>query len=356
MTSNDQAIVRRFSEAQDHLVTQASDLSLETVARMVADKSIDTAPVFQRRERWNVKKQSALIESFILNVPVPPIYLMEDDYGNYSVIDGKQRITAIGQFMSGKLALSSLDSFPSLNGRRFKTIPRPLQNALSVRPYLRVITLLKQSDPNLKYEVFRRLNEGGEPLNPQELRNVIFRGPLNKAIYDLSNHEFLHQQLKIRNDRSSAFEKMEDAEFVLRFLMLRERWQHFSGDFRQSMDDFMMRHKEDSVAALEEPTDRFRSAINSCKIIWGKHAFKRHTGNSWRDQMLAGLYDAEMVAVDAVSKKTLSRALDERKTIVLKTIALFKDPEFDESVRRGTNTPARLQYRVRRMIEMLKCV
>jgi hypothetical protein len=96
----------------DRLVLQAADLSLETISNMVDRKAIDIAPSFQRRERWSPMKQSALIESFLLNVPVPPVYLMEDDYGTYSVIDGKQRIMAINAFISGKLHLSACDRFP----------------------------------------------------------------------------------------------------------------------------------------------------------------------------------------------------------------------------------------------------
>src|SRR5687768_14253623 len=109
ITSRVEALItKRFTEAQDRLVLQAADLSLETISNMVERKAIDVAPKFQRRERWSVQKQSALIESFLLNVPVPPVYLMEDDYGTYSVIDGKQRIMAINSFISGRLQLTSL--------------------------------------------------------------------------------------------------------------------------------------------------------------------------------------------------------------------------------------------------------
>ncbi len=105
-----------------------------------------------------------------------------------------------------------------------------MQNALEVRPYLRAITLLKQSDPSLKFEVFTRLNRGGETMAPQELRNVAYRGPLNRLIYQLAENQFLRQQLKIRSEKSSAYQIMADAEYVLRFLTLRERWSNFSGD------------------------------------------------------------------------------------------------------------------------------
>jgi len=124
------------------------------VAEMVAKKAIEIDPKYQRRERWSREKQSALIESFILNVPIPPIYLAEDDYGNYSVIDGKQRLTAIFLFMKKKMRLQYLENFTEMEGATLEELPSSIQNALNFRPYVRVVTLLKQSDPNIKYEVF----------------------------------------------------------------------------------------------------------------------------------------------------------------------------------------------------------
>jgi uncharacterized protein with ParB-like and HNH nuclease domain len=91
--------LKKFSKAQDSLVTQQSDFSLSAIFDMVRNSSIDISPHYQRRDRWTAEKQSALIESFMINVPVPPIYLSEDDYGVYTVIDGKQRITAIHDFL-----------------------------------------------------------------------------------------------------------------------------------------------------------------------------------------------------------------------------------------------------------------
>src|SRR6476620_10238218 len=121
---------------------------------MVDTGAIDVAPKYQRRERWSQEAQSELIESFLLNIPVPPVYLAEDDFGTYSVIDGKQRITAISSFMRDKWPLVDLQKFKELECKKFSALPRPLQNALQVRPYIRAVTLLKQSDPELKYEGF----------------------------------------------------------------------------------------------------------------------------------------------------------------------------------------------------------
>ena len=113
-TATANAIVARFEEAQNSLVLQSSDLSLETIHKMAISEAIDIAPKYQRRERWRVEAESALIESFLLNVPVPPVYLAEDDFGTYSVIDGKQRITAISKYLAGGFPLTGLQKFSEI--------------------------------------------------------------------------------------------------------------------------------------------------------------------------------------------------------------------------------------------------
>lgn len=339
--------------AQESLVLQASDLSLETIAAMVESEAIDVSPGYQRRARWDTQKQGALIESFLLNVPVPPVYLAEEDYGTYSVIDGKQRITTIAAFMRNELPLRGLERFDELDGSSFEDLPPELANALRVRPYVRAVTLLKQSDPQLKYEVFTRLNTGGVKLNAQEIRNVAYSGPLNDLVYELAENPFLRQQLKIRGPKSSAFTKMLDAEYVLRFLTLSESWRSFSGDLSRSMDSYMLSNRFATSSDIRATRKKFRSAIEGCEAIWGARAFQRPAGSGWRDQALAGMYDAQMIAVSELSPSQ-QHAVAQEGTRASKSIRrLFQDSDFDSAVRQGTNTPSRVRYRIRSTSEAL---
>lgn len=352
-------ILKTFLRAQDRLVYQTADLSLGSLSGMATPRGgrraapIDLDPDFQRRERWTTEKQSALIESFLLNVPVPPIYLAESAAGQYSVVDGKQRITAIHEFMTNSLKLHKLKSFKELNGLIFSELPEELRNALEIRPYVRVVTLLKQSDPSLKFEVFTRLNQGGEAMLPQELRKVAYRGELSDLIYELANSEILKKQLKIAGKKSPAYIRMEDAEYVLRFFTLQEKWGSFSGSLRLELDDFMARYQHADQQLLDSLRNKFNRALNGCASIWGEHAFKRHTGSGWRSQFLAGMYDAEMLAVDQLTASELKKAIALKSTIVSGTAKLFKDSEFESSVRQGTNTPSFVRKRVERVYELL---
>jgi hypothetical protein len=320
---------------------------------MVASGAVDIAPRFQRRDRWSIAKQCALIESFLLNIPVPPIYLAEDELGTYSVIDGKQRITAIKAFLEDEFSLRPLERFPEIAGRSFAMLPRVIQNALDLRP-IRSVTLLRQSDQELKYEVFHRLNTGGEVLNPQEIRNVIYRGSLNDKIYELANSPFLRQQLKIAGVRSPSYRNMADAEYVLRFLTLSETWENFSGDLSYSMNLFMRQYRHSNSRVLKEMTASFTRALEACHRIFGVKAFKRAEGGLWRNQALAGMYDAEMVAIGELSESELKRALANQQKVIAGTENLFRDFSFEQAVRQGTNTPSRVKYRVQRMLDMIK--
>ena len=246
------------------------------------------------------------------------------------MIDGKQRITAIADFMSGATPLTRLESFKELEGMRFDDLPAPLRNFLTVRPSLRAISLLRQSDPNLKYEVFHRLNAGGEPLNAQEIRNVLFRGKVNDLILSLAQNEFLRGQLKIRNIKSPNYRKMLDAEWVLRFLTLADIWRDFSGDLRVSMDRFMAEHGEPEPRLLGGMADGFNSSLGACEHLWGYHAFKRYEGSTWRDLALAGMYDAQMIAVAEVGPARLvSKVPPQDRHVDTTTKRLFLDSEFE---------------------------
>lgn len=356
-------MIEAFEEAQEKLVVQSSDFSLSVVKQMVDSETLDLAPQYQRRGRWSIEKKSQLIESFIMNVPVPPIYLAEEKYGIYSVIDGKQRLTAIVDFLSQEFRLRGLERFTQLNGRSFDELPDSIKRALQVRPYLRFITLLKQSDPELKYEVFTRLNRGGETLSDQEVRNAAFRGPLNDAIYNMAEIDFLRDRLKITNEHSIPYARMLDAEYVLRFFVFANHWKSFSGNISSAMDEFMRKNQYSSSADIARLRSDFERALLGCKAIWGDRAFQRPVGNgSWREQTIAGIFDAQMVAVHNLNDAEIKGLSSQRVKIQEATHSLFAGfPQsasdaavFEDSVRTATNTPSKVRFRISRMSSFLE--
>lgn len=182
---------------------------------------------------------------------------------------------------------------------------------------------------------------------------MAFRGPLNDAIYEAGTHPILKAALKIENAKSAAFQQMQDAEYVLRFLTLHSDWQDFTGSLVKSMDSFMLDNRSASVDAANGLVSPFSVAIDRTGQLWGDVAFQRWDGQRWRQQALAGLFDAEMIAAIMLQEDQIRTVSAKSDVLVEKTKELFSDDEFEEAVRTGTNTPARLKYRVERMYELL---
>ena len=334
------------------LFVQPSDMALINVVALAESSALDLNPKYQRRDRWDRARQSQLIESFLVNVPVPPVYLSEEARGIYAVIDGKQRLTAIANYFHDEYALVGLGLRPDLEGLRFSDLPEAAAGALRMRP-LRAVIILRQTAEWVKHEVFLRLNKGGQALNNQEIRNVAFSGPLNDLMIDLGEDPFLLKQLKVHTANSSAYADMTNVEMVLRFFMLANGWSDFEGDMARALDDFMVEHRYVDPGEEARLSERFFRAIRGCEAMWGDRAFKRFDGHQWRDQFIGGVYDAQMVAVDRMRDPDLA-ALGENPTRAVSTMTqLFRDTTFDSSVRLSTNTPSRVQYRIGRLIDAL---
>lgn len=335
---------------EEDLVVQSSDMALLNIASLHSGGSLDLSPRYQRRNRWDRTRQSQLIESFLLNVPVPPVYLAEESRGVFAVIDGKQRLTAIVQYLANDFPLSRLELRKDLEGARFSDLSSDAASTLSMRP-LRAVTILRQTPDWVKHEVFVRLNRGGQPLNAQEIRNVAYAGPFNDQIIRLAEHPFLRRQLKIRSAESSAYADMSDVETVVRFFALASGWRNFGGNLRDSLDYFMLQNHEAGPSEIDEYSGRFLRAMDWCEQLWGGHAFQRYDGTQWRDQMIGGVYDAQMVAVDSTPDHILQST--PTRDVINRMQALFGDPEFDTSVRLSTNTSARVRYRIQAVTNLL---
>jgi hypothetical protein len=230
-------------------------------------------------------------------------------------------------------------------------------NALNIRPYVRVVTLLKQSDPEIKYEVFTRLNTGGEPLLPQEIRNVAYRGKLNDLVFELAESRFLREQLKIADNSAKPYREMMDAEYVLRYFTLLEFWENFSGKMRFSMDMFMSDHQHEKTPYINRLREKFQTSLDFCESIWGKNSFKRFNDGQWRNLVLAGMYDAQMISASLLTNKERARAIANKKQVVRETVDLLKkDPDFENAVRQFTSNPERVIYRIKTLTKMLRSV
>ena len=240
---SDAEINDKYVKGEVRIVTEQARYPISSIAAIVEDSSYKMSPEYQRRHRWDKERKSKLIESLIMNVPIPPIFLYEYDYSKYEVMDGLQRLTAIKEFYRNEFPLVKLSVWPELNGRTYKRLPSKVREGID-RRYLSSVILLKEtahSDEDalqLKQLVFERINSGGVRLSPQESRNALFDGKLNQLCIDLSRNESLCRlwgipeacameveegipsQTRVNND---DFRKMTDVELVLRFFAYRQK-------------------------------------------------------------------------------------------------------------------------------------
>jgi Protein of unknown function DUF262 len=246
--------------------TQSLDLSFNELLDMYRNNELDISPDYQRLFQWPEGARSRFIESLLLEMPVPPIYVVEENEGRYMLIDGLQRISSYLHLrgflvaehldppvLSGeKLVLSDCDIVPELNGRTYDDLGTALQIRLK-RAFVRVEVVRKGSDPRFKYFMFKRLNTGGQALTPQQVRNCTIRlldPRFNDFIIELSKTEaFAHCTESLTQDRRlGAF----DQELVLRFFAFKNRREQF----RHDVDDFFTEYMEDvSDPAKQLPFD-----------------------------------------------------------------------------------------------------
>lgn len=166
----------------------------------------------------------------------------------------------------------------------------------------------------------------------------------------------MKKQLKIIGTSSSAYKDMSDAEYVLRFLTLNDRLTDFSGKLAHEMNDFMEKHQQARNTKVGKFASSFTRAISGCEQLWGENAIKRPEGDGWRDQLLAGMFHAQMLSVAKLSDPKISQVARRADALIAGTRSLFDDAEFEKAVRTGTNTPARIKYRVEEVTKLLQSV
>lgn len=250
--------------------TQTIEYDLETIVKKIDRKVIKLNPEYQRNHRWSDEFSSRLIESLILNIPVPFIYISQDidvdeevdeEVARYSVIDGQQRLTAIHGFFINQYSLRGLDVLKDLNNSYYKDLPPFLIRRLEERT-IRCLRIDSTLDGQVKYDIFERLNSGSVKLEPQELRNATCRGPFKKLVKKLAkNSEFA--SLCQLDPKGKRVQKMEDEELVLRFFALAysDGYKTYKGGFKTFLTEKMEEFNSSKEKTLIEMESLFEDVF-----------------------------------------------------------------------------------------------
>ncbi len=354
-----------FADRQPlRVVYQISTYLLPQIIDLIGeDGKITLRPDYQRRLRWTNEKKSALIESMLLNMPVPPIYLYETDAARYEVMDGQQRINAIQEFVSNRLKLSGLQILRRLNGLKHGDCPERVVRALD-RASVSAIVLLLESDqrysgigdvrPNdLRRHVFGRLNTGGVNLNPHEVRNAMNPGHLGRALVQMSQLPVFTAAFRIPaydpNDKenekrikNTLYASMKDCELALRFVALREKDQ-----IRGAMRDMLDRAMEKQLSERQADTlvEEFGERLEFLTELFEGRPFQIEDEGGSKGRVYAAMYDASMIALD--------RNWDRRESIIERSAEIradlrqaFKKEEHHEILTAKRNTAKAVRERI----------
>ena len=359
-----------FDPADIDVISQVRTVDL-LLARL-RENELHLSPDFQRRANlWTDVRKSGLIESLLLRIPIPSMYVSEDMSGDYTVVDGLQRICAIAHFVDvaslnkavgvdlPPLQLTELQSIGAHYEKvTFKELPRSLQRRI-VETEITLHVIRASTPQAVKFNIFSRINRGGLPLSAQEIRNAIFPGHWRDIAKSLAESSEFRKATggRIRGER------MEDVELVLRFLA------HFmvGEDYRrpddQNLDDFLNDFAQNSGQIYSDEdwhfaSESFLKAMRSAPQVFGEHAFRKYfVAGDYRKPINRGLFEAQAVVLGRTSDSTLLELKNKRPLVLQKFAELLNtDAEFASSLLYATGRGSSANTRISKLSAMLGAV
>ncbi|KQN09692.1 hypothetical protein ASE85_01710 [Sphingobium sp. Leaf26] len=323
-----------IKDARQTVVTDGYDMSIGEVINLYKNEELVIAPAFQRLFRWDDERKTRFIESIILGIPFPPIFVHQDDEGIWELIDGLQRVSTILQLTGdlkgeradqlGPLVLNGTRFLPSLTGKRWTEsaegagdgIGVPTQLAVK-RSRVRVEILQAGSSQTAKYELFQRLNTGGADLSPQEVRNSIAVS-INKEFFDwlvkLSNYAAF---VTTTRQTAAALESQAGVEMVLRFVAFRNIPYQSGMDVHEYLDDALLNlaSKVDFDRGAEEAI--FNKTFDFLNTALDGKAFQRWDGQNFSGKFLMSIFEVlaiglskNLAAYEAMGDPNRSQAIE----------------------------------------------
>lgn len=334
--------------SQRKLHTESYDFSIYTIYDHLKSGHI-YIPRFQRSYVWNRGQASRLIESLVIQCPIPVLYFDQSADSKFSVIDGNQRLTSIRLYMDDEFALKGLTTYPELEGLFWSDLDPRIQRHIMNRT-MRCISILPGTHPQIKFDVFERLNTGSVQLTAQELRHGIYHGTLINLVEKLSRDETWKEITRIKQDK-----RMKRAELVLRFIALAHNIRNYEKPLSSFLNSFAESNQNPSQATLERYEQDFIRAVQTMKTLYGSLSFRPFDRqHKAQNAINAALFDAQMVAVNTVDPDLSSFNARKRDRLWEQTAELFEDSTFRKTIGAGTSAKSSVLRRISKYTEFLK--
>ena len=324
---SEEQINEKYQEGEMRIITETGRYPLQNIVSILSD-NIKFDPAYQRRRVWSPVQKSRLIESFIMNVPIPPVFLYEVDFSKYEVMDGLQRLSTVYDFYVDRFSLQGLEIWPELNGMKYSQLPAKVKSGID-RRYISTIVILKETAKSLEEEqilkkfVFERLNTGGTKLTDQETRNALYDGPMNRMCIDIANncktlHKLWHikpyketdllsgqnsdditDELDLKN--YNTYIRMQDVELVLRYFAYRQLEDNPASKVKDILDSYLKEANNFDSKLLEKLKLTYYEVMNLADKILGMKAFSMYTkkknGFTWNNSPSKLVYDPLLISL-----------------------------------------------------------
>ncbi len=307
-------------------------------------------PTFQRNQVWDRARQSRFVESILLNIPIPTLFFAEDEDKTKVVVDGQQRLLALQHFLENQYPLRGLEVLSLLNGKRFAELTDRQQRIIRNRT-LRCQVISARSDSEIRFQVFERLNQGGMPLNAQEVRHCVYRGELNELLHEL---KAVPTWLTVFG-REEPHNRLVDCELILRFFAIREALPGYAPPLKTLLNEFMRGHRHADTDEQADLRAAFLSAVDAVHAAFPEKPFRRYSlgenGPEYDKSLNRAVLDAQLIVMEGMDREWLKAHGQEVRTAYEELC--LGDDRFQDAISRATADKSRLKYRLNTWVSTL---
>lgn len=316
--------------------------NISNIMERLENEEYDLTPAFQRHGGlWSREKQSQLIESLMLKIPLPAFYFDASREDEWVVIDGLQRLTAFQNYLVGeeqedgsyeKYRFQGMQYLRDFNGKTFDDLPRQYIRRIKESPIV-AYTVTKGTPEEVVFNIFQRINTGGVELNDQEIRQALYSGKGTELIKEMAETEEFKEatQFAVKPDR------MLDREYALRFLSFTEL--DYKNEYKGNIDSFLIKglkkantfNKRDCVRVSK----RFVCVMIACKVIFGKYAFRKYNKDFRRGPINKAIFEIWAICFSELKDDQLKRIERNREEFLRKFGELLANTDFAVALKAG---------------------
>lgn len=329
-------------------------MSMDLLIARIKERELDLMPDFQRKAGiWSDGAQSRLIESMLIRIPLPAFYMDATDEDRWLIVDGLQRLTTIKRFVIDKeLKLTGLEFLDQYEGKLYDELPRNFQRRIN-ETQVTVYLIERDTPPEVKFNVFKRINTEGLPLSGQEIRHALNQGEATRLLQSLAES----REFKRATDYGIKDKRMADRECVLRFMAFTifPYYEYKTKDFDSFLNKAMAALNRMSDKELENLKDRFFRVMNAAYDIFGRYAFRKlYKRNSWRYPINKALFEIWSVNLNTLTDDQLSKLKQKKNSLIDNFTRLMNDRDFESAISQGTGDIRKVKHRFSSVEKIIK--